>query len=412
MSDVMRPMPFAQVMDWVMTEHRDRRAPSSACVRPTSTRAAASPSLPRRSRPPSARPPAPTPSSRRTSSPPTSAGSRFFELKTVQIMDGEELSTCVNKPCIVAEDECYNCEWSTELTVPAGLRRVRQGLVGLQAHGQRATASGDPDGFVFNMSVGYNLEGIQSPKVDAYIEGMKDASGTDVWAECTRLGPRQPRPLPERGRRPIVKAVSPQVSNSVTESTLHGCPPDEIERIATYLITEKGAEHLHQVQPHPPGLRLRPRAPERARLRLHRLRRHTTSARTCSGPTPCPCSSRLIELCDERGPRVRRQAHQHLPGGRDRAASCRARRCTCPAARSSRSPSSPGRAASPAEFDGKLRISYSGGADARNIRELYDGGHLADHHGHHRPQARRLPALLPDRRCFSPARQRSRGRGR
>ena len=37
-------------------------------------------------------------------------GSRFFELKTVQIMDGAELSACVNKPCIKADDECYNCE--------------------------------------------------------------------------------------------------------------------------------------------------------------------------------------------------------------------------------------------------------------------------------------------------------------
>ena len=46
------------------------------------------------------------------------AGSRFFELKTVQIMDGEELSACVPKPCITAPDECYNCVWSTELTVP------------------------------------------------------------------------------------------------------------------------------------------------------------------------------------------------------------------------------------------------------------------------------------------------------
>ena len=33
-------------------------------------------------------------------------------------MDGEELSKCVPKPCITAGDECYNCEWSTELTVP------------------------------------------------------------------------------------------------------------------------------------------------------------------------------------------------------------------------------------------------------------------------------------------------------
>ena len=45
-------------------------------------------------------------------------GARFFELKTVQKMDGAELSACVNRPCILAEDECYNCEWSTELYVP------------------------------------------------------------------------------------------------------------------------------------------------------------------------------------------------------------------------------------------------------------------------------------------------------
>ena len=45
------------------------------------------------------------------------AGSRFFELKTVQVMDGAELSACVAKPCITAGDECYNCEWSTELYV-------------------------------------------------------------------------------------------------------------------------------------------------------------------------------------------------------------------------------------------------------------------------------------------------------
>ena len=45
------------------------------------------------------------------------AGSRFFELKTVQIMDGDELAACVNKPCIKADDEAYNCEWSTELSL-------------------------------------------------------------------------------------------------------------------------------------------------------------------------------------------------------------------------------------------------------------------------------------------------------
>ncbi|TET84136.1 MAG: putative selenate reductase subunit YgfK, partial [Desulfobacteraceae bacterium] len=41
-------------------------------------------------------------------------GGRFFELKTVQIMDELE----IEKPCIDAEHETYNTEWSTELTVP------------------------------------------------------------------------------------------------------------------------------------------------------------------------------------------------------------------------------------------------------------------------------------------------------
>ena len=44
------------------------------------------------------------------------AGARFFELKTVQPIDGDDLP--VAKPCIAAPDECYNCEWSTELRVP------------------------------------------------------------------------------------------------------------------------------------------------------------------------------------------------------------------------------------------------------------------------------------------------------
>ena len=37
-----------------------------------------------------------------------------------------------------------------------------------------------------------------------------------------------------------IENISGDICNSVTISTLHGCPPQEIERIAMYLITEKG----------------------------------------------------------------------------------------------------------------------------------------------------------------------------
>jgi putative selenate reductase len=36
------------------------------------------------------------------------AGARFFEVKTVQKMDGAELAACVPRPCILANDEGYN----------------------------------------------------------------------------------------------------------------------------------------------------------------------------------------------------------------------------------------------------------------------------------------------------------------
>ena len=179
-------------------------------------------------------------------------------------MDGEELSACVNKPCIVAEDECYNCEWSTELNRARRLRRVCQAWWACKLIA-REYGLGDPDGFVFNMSVGYSLEGIKSEKVDRYIEGMKDASGTEVWAECRDWALTNLDRLPERGRR-LRQLGLPAGLQLRHRVHAHGCPPDEIERIATYLITEKRREHLHQVQPHAPRLRLCPRAPERAGL--------------------------------------------------------------------------------------------------------------------------------------------------
>ena len=42
------------------------------------------------------------------------AGGRFFELKTVQKLWGDQLG--IQRPCIYVRDEAYNTEWSTELS--------------------------------------------------------------------------------------------------------------------------------------------------------------------------------------------------------------------------------------------------------------------------------------------------------
>ena len=163
------------------------------------------------------------------------AGSRFFELKTVQKLDGEDLP--VSKPCIKADDECYNCEWSTELYVPQAFDEYVKAWFACKVLA-REYGLGSPDGFQFNMSVGYDLDGIKTEKIDRFIEGMKDASETAVFKEC-RQWLLDNLDRFEKVSREDVEAISPNVCNCATLSTLHGCPPQEIERIARYLIEEK-----------------------------------------------------------------------------------------------------------------------------------------------------------------------------
>ncbi len=171
------------------------------------------------------------------------AGARFFEVKTVQKMDGAELAACVPRPCILANDEGYNQEWSTELTVRQAQDEYIKAWCALKVL-SKVYGFGDPDGFVFNMSVGYDLEGIKGEKVNSYIDNMKDASNTPQFKECLdvlcELFPAE---------KDYIAAISPRVSRSVTVSTLHGCPPQEIERIASYLLTEKGLHTFVKCNP-------------------------------------------------------------------------------------------------------------------------------------------------------------------
>jgi len=165
------------------------------------------------------------------------AGARFIELKTIQVLDGEDLRRLVPRPCINARDEGYNVEWSTELTAQEAFDEYVKAWFALHVCAAEFDLSDDRD-FMFNMSVGYDLAGVRDPKVDGFIEGLKDASGTKVWNECAAFL-RGNMSMFERFTPARLDAVAPRVCGSATLSTLHGCPPDEIERIARHLLGEK-----------------------------------------------------------------------------------------------------------------------------------------------------------------------------
>lgn len=175
------------------------------------------------------------------------SGARFIELKTVQPMDGEALRKCIARPCINAQDEGYNVEWSTELTVEEAFDEYVKAWFAIQVLAKEWGISPKRD-FAFNMSVGYDLEGIQSPKIDNYIEGMKDASKTLIWEEChAYLKSRLPRF--DHVDETFLNGIESRICSSITLSTLHGCPPFEIEKIASYLLSEKNVHTYIKCNP-------------------------------------------------------------------------------------------------------------------------------------------------------------------
>lgn len=170
-------------------------------------------------------------------------GSRFFELKSVQIMDELEFP----KPCIRAEDECYNTEWSTELPIMGAFEEYVKAWFVLHVL-QKELFKQDEGRFMFNMSVGYDLKGIQSPKVDQFIEGLKDASETAIFKECLTVLLEELGSF-EQLDQVFVEKISPKICTSITLSTMHGCPPAEIEAIIKYLISEKKLHTFVKMNP-------------------------------------------------------------------------------------------------------------------------------------------------------------------
>jgi putative selenate reductase len=153
-------------------------------------------------------------------------GARFMELKTIQILDELEIP----RPCIFVPNIGYNVEWSQELLVPQSAREYVSAWYLMHmlnsADGPGLWGGGASD-CIFDMSLGYDLPGIQSEKVASFIHTMKDASALlDELRDEIR----------DRFPKWAELDVPSQISCSTTLSTFHGCPADQIEAIAAHTL--------------------------------------------------------------------------------------------------------------------------------------------------------------------------------
>jgi len=162
-------------------------------------------------------------------------GGRTIELKTVQRRAVE-----VSRPCIRIRDEGLNVEWSQELTPEASFDQYLDAWVLIHALHRRLGWAGSGPETAFDVSVGYDLEGLLCPDMQRYLELVQDA------------GPRLEQ------RLAVLAEIAPDLAGlevprrlaaHATISTLHGCPPEEIGRMAGHLMEEHGLHTRVKLNP-------------------------------------------------------------------------------------------------------------------------------------------------------------------
>ena len=193
------------------------------------------------------------------------AGARIFELKTIQANDRLSLS----RPCIDMATVGYNTEWSQELPLEESLREYVKGAMVIELLGASGVLEGDrgsgfppspaglpagygvasgagdspvtpPDSFVFDISVGYDLEGIRSRPVVRWLEAMRDSG-----AMVDELR----REIPDEFARFRDYPFRTCLAAGVTLSTFHGTPAREVEKIGEFLVDELGFHTVIKLNP-------------------------------------------------------------------------------------------------------------------------------------------------------------------
>jgi len=167
-------------------------------------------------------------------------GSRIIELKTIQVLD----SLQIPRPCIDMRNVGYNVEWSQELSLTESFSEYAAAwtLIHLLPHCEIFEAAPDSSFYhtIFDMSAGYDLAGISSSAVGQWLKNMADAR-QEIEAQLDTL--------PVKFDHLKNLKIPSQISDSITLSTFHGCPANEIEDIVRHLILKHDMNVIVKMNP-------------------------------------------------------------------------------------------------------------------------------------------------------------------
>jgi len=164
-------------------------------------------------------------------------GARYIELKTIQTLD--EIN--VSKPCIDMQDEGYNCEWSQELKIRQAFEEYLKAWIFIHILKKKFIGANDRElGTLFNMSIGYDMKGITNNNVQWFIDKMHHCKQekAEIIKELKSYNPEIEKIF-----------IDDCISDNITLSTMHGCPPDEIEKIGYYLLESKKLNTILKLNP-------------------------------------------------------------------------------------------------------------------------------------------------------------------
>lgn len=169
------------------------------------------------------------------------AGGRIIELKTVQAND----RLTIPRPCIDMAGVGYNVEWSQELRLEDSLREYVAGAMLIEMFrrgtwGRNAGLDGPVGDVIYEVSVGYDLPGIRSEKLCRFLRAIRD---------CRAVAERLRAEVPPKFAAARACDVPRELATSMTLSTFHGCPSDEIERIGEFLLAEQGFDLCVKLNP-------------------------------------------------------------------------------------------------------------------------------------------------------------------